>query len=86
MNLKPLVYACGLGTLKLKPQWNICMCSYNNNNYRLSCFAGYEYKSHWHCNKINARGHKPSQILPNVDFCNGCNYLHHHPIKLSKHG
>lgn len=50
------------------------------------CVSGYEYKGHRNCNKIDIGGHKPGEILPNMDFCYGCNYLYYHSIKLSKHG
>ncbi|TQE01643.1 hypothetical protein C1H46_012707 [Malus baccata] len=37
-------------------------------------------------NKTHIRGHKPANILPNMDFWNGSSYLYHHSIELSKHG
>lgn len=49
-------------------------------------FVGHEYKSHWHCNKTYIRGNKPANILPDMDFCNGCYQLYHHSVKLFKHG
>ncbi|XP_040998920.1 uncharacterized protein LOC121244776 isoform X3 [Juglans microcarpa x Juglans regia] len=47
---------------------------------------GYEYQSCRHCYKTHIGGFKPGRKLPNMGFCNGCNYVYYHSAELFEQG